>query len=100
MKTMIDLTSGCVHHYRISHLIMRPPISSHDLVDIVILLTSQTVGLMNYNLQAVVTVTLDRRALIKIFPASPGAYRLSEEGKGAMCDKVKDLTSKLVKIMF
>lgn len=97
---MIELTNGCIHHYRISRLIVRPPLVYHDLADIQILFTSATKGLKDYALQALVTVTLDRRVLIKIFAASKGPYRLSEEGRLAMTDKIQELSSKLVRMMF
>lgn len=97
---MIELTSGCIHHYRISRVIIRPPFMSCDLVEILILLTSQTKGLHDYTMQSLVNVTLDRRVLIKIYPASKGPFKLSELAKTEMQNKIKDFTSALVRILF
>ena len=97
---MIELTSGCVHHYRISRVVIRPPLMGCDLAEMVLLFTSNTKGLKDYAMQSLVTITMDRRILIKVHPASKGPFRLSEGGKNEMKEKIADFVSKLVKILF
>lgn len=97
---MIELTSGCIHHYRISRASFVAPAVYRDLLDIHIVLTSATKGLKDYAIRAAVTVTLDRRMLVKVFPANQGPFRLSEDGTRAMKEKINDFVSMAIKLLF
>jgi hypothetical protein len=94
---MIYITEGMLDRYYVSRIAIRRPYARRsDIADILILWRSPLERLQEAGLQALVTVTIDRRILVKIF-TNNFEYSLSERARDSLKQKVSDFVSKFMR---
>lgn len=94
---MILITEGMLDKYYISKIVVhRPYARRSDIADILIEMRSRLERLQEAGLQAMVTVTIDRRLLVKVFTSSY-EYVLSDKTKENLKQYMSDFVSKLMR---